>query len=82
MDIVQRLIKTTAAANSLRHQVPIAAYRERLALIDAKCYAKDKAVLEAELTIAQARQGAAMLALLTCGYSHRTVLRIVRGLKC
>ena len=82
MDIQQRLTKLTTIVNSLRHQVPIAAYRERLATNDAKSYAQDKAVLEADLLIAQARQGAAMLTLLTCGYSHRTVMRIVRGLKC
>lgn len=82
MDIENRLINHTAAVNSLRHQVPIAEHRERLAKLDAKGYAKDKAYFEGLLAFHQRHQSAAFLELLTCGYSHRRVMQIVRRLKC
>ncbi len=83
MDIAHtQLINATAVVNSYRHQVPLAAYRERLARNDAQEYAQEKAYCEAKLAAARVQQGAALLGLLTSGLSHRKVLQIVRGLKC
>jgi len=80
MDLIEKLSGYAAAKNRLKHDLPIARHRIKVARDDEAYWERyaDKAL--AEVTVCEARISELTLRLLTCGLSHSRALRVITQL--
>ena len=80
MNLQKTIAGYVDAKNRLRHELPIARHRIKVARNDEAYWGRYADKVADELTICEQRIGELTARLLTCGLSHRRALRMIKAL--